>query len=173
MKAVYIHGFAGSIHSDTITNFRKYYPDLEWCPLEVNHIVDESVKKINDFIAANKDVKYLIGSSLGGFYVLCADFLNPMSSLKKAVGLNKYRGRRENGETEFKLTMQDLFRFKAFKPKDTPLTICHYTPHDPNLGEDIKREYQKFFAHAEMTTHLRSHFTDEHYIKHKLKDALL
>ena len=37
-----------------------------------------------------------------------------------------------------------------------------------NLGEDIKREYQKFFAHAEMTPHLRSHFTDEHYIKHKL-----
>jgi hypothetical protein len=113
---------------------------------------------------------------------LCADFsgrkivinpvLNPMSSLKKAVGINKYRGRRENGETEFKLTMQDLFRFKSFKPKDTPETICHYTPHDPNLGEDIKREYQKFFAHAEMTPHLRSHFTDEHYIKHKLKDAI-
>ena len=182
-KAVYIHGFAGSIHSDTITNFRKYYPDLEWCPIEVNHIVDDSVKKINNFIAANPDVKYLIGSSLGGFYVLCADFagrkivinpvLNPMSSLKKAVGVNKYRGRRENGETEFKLTMQDLFRFKAFKPKDTPETICHYTPHDPNLGEDIKREYQKFVAHAEMTPHLRSHFTDEHYIKHKLRDAFI
>ena len=52
MKAVYIHGFAGSIHSDTITNFRKYYPELDWCPLEVDHRVDESVKKINDFIAA-------------------------------------------------------------------------------------------------------------------------
>ena len=74
MKAVYIHGFAGSIHSDTITNFRKYYPELEWCPLEVDHRVDDSVKKINDFIKANADVKYLIGSSLGGFYVLCADF---------------------------------------------------------------------------------------------------
>ena len=107
MKAVYIHGFAGSIHSDTITNFRKYYPNLEWCPLEVNHLVDESVQKINDFLRANSDVQYLIGSSLGGFYVLCADFagrkivinpvLNPMSSLKKAVGVNKYRGRRENG----------------------------------------------------------------------------
>lgn len=178
MKAVYIHGFAGSIHSDTITNLRKYYPDIEWCPLEVNHLVDESVAKINDFIGKNPDVECLIGSSLGGFYVLCADFngkklvinpvLNPMSSLKKAVGINKYRGRRENGEKEFKLTMQDLFRFKAFKPKDTPNTLCHYTQHDPNLGEDIKREYQKFFAHAEMTPHLRSHFTDEHYIKHKL-----
>ena len=99
MKAVYIHGFAGSIHSDTITNLRKYYPDLEWCPLEVNHLVDESVAKINDFIGKNSDVEYLIGSSLGGFYVLCADFngtklvinpvLNPMSSLKKAVGINK------------------------------------------------------------------------------------
>ena len=153
MKAVYIHGFAGSIHSDTITNLRKYYPDIEWCPLEVNHLVDESVAKINDFI---------------GKKLVINPVLNPMSSLKKAVGINKYRGRRENGEKEFKLTMQDLFRFKAFKPKDTPNTLCHYTQHDPNLGEDIKREYQKFFAHAEMTPHLRSHFTDEHYIKHKL-----
>ena len=58
-KAVYIHGFAGSIHSDTITNFRKYYPDLEWCPLEVNHLVEESVKKINDFDSFGELIKWL------------------------------------------------------------------------------------------------------------------
>ena len=118
MKAIYIHGFAGSIHSDTITNLRKYHPQVEWYPIEVNHKVDESVAKINDFIEKNPDIQYLIGSSLGGLYVLCANFaghklvinpvLNPTSSLKKAVGTNKYRGRRENGEKEFKLTMQDL-----------------------------------------------------------------
>lgn len=177
-KAVYIHGFAGSIHSNTVGNLRKYYPDLEWCPIEVNHHPDESIAKINQFIQANPDVKYLIGSSLGGFYVLCADFagrklvvnpvLNPMSSLKKAVGVNQYRGRRENGDTSFRFTMQDLFAFKHFTPHDTPLTICHYTPHDPVLGDDIKRDYRRFFAHAEQTPDLRSHFMDEHYIKHRL-----
>ena len=180
MKVVYIHGFAGSIHSETISFFRKYYPEYEWCPLEVDHRVDVSVQKINDFLAANNDVVALIGSSLGGFYVLCADYagrklvinpvLNPMSSLKKFVGVNKYRGRRDNGDTEFKLTQADIFKFKQFKPKDTPNTICHYTPNDPVLG-DVKRDYKKFFAHAEETPHLRSHYTDEHYIKHKMGDG--
>ena len=68
MKIVYIHGFAGSIHSETISFFRKYYPEYEWCPLEVDHRVDYSVQKINDFLAANNDVQALVGSSLGGFY---------------------------------------------------------------------------------------------------------
>ena len=74
MKIVYIHGFAGSIHSETISFFRKYYPEYEWCPLEVDHRVDYSVQKINDFLSANNDVQALVGSSLGGFYVLCANF---------------------------------------------------------------------------------------------------
>ncbi len=177
-KAVFIHGFAGSIHSNTVGFLRQYYPQVEWCPIEVNHNVEESVAKINQFVKDHPDVKYLIGTSLGGYYVLCADFagrklvinpsLNPTSSLKGAVGTHKYLGRRENGDTEFKFTMQDLFRFKKFPPHDSPNTICHYTPHDPVLGEDIKRDYQKFFAHAEMTPDLESHFMSEHYIKHKL-----
>ena len=182
MKIVYIHGFAGSIHSETISFFRKYYPEYEWCPLEVDHRVDYSVQKINDFLAANNDVQALVGSSLGGFYVLCANFegrklvinpvLNPMSSLKKFIGVNKYKGRRDNGDTEFKLTQADIFKFKQFKPKDTPNTICHYTPNDPVLG-DVKRDYKKFFANAEETPHLRSHFTDEHYIKHKMREGIV
>jgi hypothetical protein len=95
-----------------------------------------------------------------------------MSSLKKFIGVNKYKGRRDNGDTEFKLTQADIFKFKQFKPKDTPNTICHYTPNDPVLG-DVKRDYKKFFANAEETPHLRSHFTDEHYIKHKLGEGIL
>lgn len=182
-KAVYIHGFAGSIHSKTIGDFRRYYSDIEWCPLEVNHNVTESLHIIASFLSTHSDVEYLIGSSLGGFYVLCTNFsgrklvvnpvLNPMSSLKNMVGVNKYRGRRENGDVEFKFTMQDLFRFKKYVPRDTPLTLCHYTPHDPVLGEDIKREYQKFFAHSEMTTDLPNHFMNEHYIKHKMGDIFM
>ena len=38
---------------------------------------------------------------------------------------------------------------------------------------DVKRDYKKFFANAEETPHLRSHFTDEHYIKHKLGEVFL
>lgn len=179
-KAVYIHGFGGSIHSETIGLLHRYYPEVEWFPLEVNHNVDDSMRIINTFLAAHPDIDYMVGSSLGGFYVLCTDFarrklvvnptLNPTSSLKNSIGTHRYRGRRENGDTEFKFTMQDLFRFKRYKPHDTPLTLCHYTPHDPVLGEDVKLEYRKFFAHSEMTPDLQSHFMNEHYIKHKLGD---
>ena len=181
-KAVYIHGFGGSIHSNTVGDLKKYYPQLEWCPLEVNQNVEESVAIINRFLSQNADVEFLIGSSLGGYYVLCADFaghklvvnpvLNPMSSLKKYIGTNKYRGRRENGDTEFKFTMQDLFRFKKFTPKDTPLTVCHYTANDAMLGADMPREYRKFFHNAEQTPDLAGHFMNEHYIKHKLGEVL-
>ena len=182
MKAVFIHGFAGSIHSDVVGNLRKYYPELEWCPIEVSHRADESIEKINDFLKTHSDVRYLIGSSLGGFYVLCADFngrkivvnpsLNPASSLRNSVGTHTYRGRREDGAKTFKFTTQDLFAFRKWKPKDTPLTVCHYTPSDPVLGENIKLEYQRFFAHAEMTPDLSGHFMNEHYIKHKLRELL-
>ena len=69
--------------------------------------------------------------------------------------------------------MQDLFAFKKWKPQDSPLTLCHYTAHDQVLGEDVKREYPKFFAHAEMCGDLQNHFMNEHYIKHALAPLLL
>lgn len=181
-KAVYIHGFGGSIHSETVGNLSKYYPDVEWVALEVDHHVAESVATINNYLRAHSDVDLLMGSSLGAFYVLCADFegrklvinpsLHPMSTLKPCVGVNKWRGRRENGETEFKLTMQDVFAFQRFKPKDSPLTICHYTEHDQVMGEEARREYPKFFHNQEMTKDLKSHFMDEHYIHTKLKEVI-
>ena len=118
MKAVYIHGFAGSIHSDTITNFRKYYPDLEWCPLEVNHLVDESVKKINDFLAANPDVKYLIGSSLGGFYVLCADF----AGRKVVINPEEFAGYDKNNDKIFWMNGDGFHMKKSVVEEE--ITLC-------------------------------------------------
>lgn len=182
MKAVFIHGFAGSIHSDVVGNLRKYYPTFDWVAIEVDHHADASIRKINEFLRENKDVCCMVGSSLGGFYVLCADFegrkvvinpsLNPASTLRNSIGTHTYSGKREDGAKSFKFTMQDLFAFRKWKPKDTPETICHYTPHDTVLGENVKLGYQKFFAHAEMTPDLSGHFMNEHYIKHKLGEVL-
>lgn len=182
-KAVYIHGFGGSVHSETVGNLRKYYPETEWVALEVDHHAEASIRMLNDYLKEHPDVDLLMGSSLGAFYVLCADFagrklvinptLHPNATLKPHVGVHKWRGRRDNGDTEFKLTMQDVFAFSRFKPKDTPLTICHYTEHDQVLGEEARREYPKFFHNQEMTRDLRSHFMDEHYIHTKLAEILL
>lgn len=181
-KVVYIHGFAGSIHSETLGSLHRYYPEIEWIALEMNHKAAESIAKIQTYVDEHPDVDMLIGSSLGAFYVLCTNFagkklvinpvLHPMAALKSKLGVNKYRGRRENGDTEFKLTMPDLFAFNQFKPKDSANTLCHYTEHDQVLGEEARREYPKFFKHQEMTKDLRSHFMDEHYIHSKLGTIL-
>jgi len=180
--ALYIHGFGGSIHSATIGNLKKYYPDVVWDAIEVNHHVDESIRIINTYLYEHPEIDFLFGSSLGGFYVLCVDFngtklvinpvLHPMAALKPFIGVNKYRGRRDNGDTEFKLTMADLFAFNRFHPKDTPNTICHYTEHDQVLGEVARREYPSFFHQSEMCKDLRNHFMDEHYIHTKLGEII-
>lgn len=181
-SALYIHGFAGSIHSNTLGMLHRYYPDVTWHAIEVDHHAQQSVDAIQAYLAAHPDIELLIGSSLGGFYVLCTKFagrklvinpvLHPMASLKPFVGVNKYRGRRDNGDTEFRLTMADLFAFGRLKPADTPLTTCHYTEHDQVLGEMPKREYPSFFHDSEMCRDLRNHFADEHYIHTKLATIL-
>jgi len=179
---LYIHGFAGSIHSSTLANLRHYYPDTIWSAIEVDHHAAESIAAIKAFLDANTNVDLLMGSSLGGFYVLCTPWegkkivinpvLHPMSSLKPFIGINNYRGRRDNGDKQFRFTMQDLFAFNRFKPVDTPNTICHYTEHDQVLGDEARREYPSFFAHQEMTKDLRNHYVDEHYIHVKLKEII-
>jgi len=184
-KIVYIHGFAGSIHSNANGQMRSYHPDFEWCPLEVTADVDASMAIINSYIKANPDVSHLIGSSLGGFYAMCADFsgpklvvnpvLDPMKSLANYVGENEWRGRRENGEKKFKLTKADLFKFKKYNIRKMNLdnVLCHYTEHDQVLGEELKKEYPKVFKHSEMVKELHSHFMNESYIKHRMGEFLM
>ena len=70
-KIVYIHGFGGSPFTQTVGFLNLYYPDYEWCALEVDHHAGASIKKINDFAKEN-EVFAMMGTSLGGFYVLCS-----------------------------------------------------------------------------------------------------
>lgn len=182
MKAVYIHGFTGSIFAPIVEKFRVYYPELEWCFIEVNQNPDESLPKIKQFLDENPDVEYLIGSSMGGFYVLCTEFagrkivINPLLQatkvLRYAVGTHQWRGKRTDGATEFTFTSEDAERFNHYTPKDSPQTVCHYTEHDQVLGEWTKEYYPTFFAHCKMVAELKGHFLSEEYIQHRLCDAM-
>lgn len=184
-KIVYIHGFGGSIHSNATGLMSATYPDFEWCPLEVTTDIDASLDIINKFIADNPDVSHLIGSSLGGFYVICADFagpklvinptVDPMKTLSSAIGEHEWRGRRDNGEKKFKFTKADLFKFKKYNIRKMNLdnVLCHYTEHDQVLGEGLKKEYPKIFKHSEMVKELHNHFMSESYIKSRMGNYLL
>ena len=46
------------------------------------------------------------------YYNMASDFRNRISEPLFVV--NKYKGRRDNGDTEFKLTQADIFKFKQF-----------------------------------------------------------
>lgn len=183
MKAVYIHGFTGSIYSPIVEKFRMYYPELEWCFIEVNQNPDEALPKIRQFLNDNLDVKYLIGSSMGGFYVLCTEFagrkivINPLLQagkvMKYAIGTHKWRGKRTDGATEFTFTLEDAERFNHYTPQDSPQTVCHYTEHDQVLGEWTKEYYPTFFANYKMVPELTGHFLSEEYIQLRLKEAML
>lgn len=182
-KIVYIHGFGGSPFTQTVGFLNLYYPDYEWCALEVDHHAGASIKKINDFAKEN-DVFAMMGTSLGGFYVLCSDFtgpklvinpvIEPMKSLKKSVGTVQYHARRSDGATSFKFTMQDLFEFKKFKFVVDDNVTCHHTEHDELLGDDIKRDYEKIFKNRKMCPKktLPSHIISESYVKHEIAEYL-
>ena len=183
-KIVYIHGFGGSPFTQTVGFLNLYYPDYEWFALEVDHHAGASIKKINDFAKEN-NVFAMIGTSLGGFYVLCSDFIGPklvinpviepMKSLKKSVGTVQYHARRSDGATSFKFTMQDLFEFKKFKFTVNDNVTCHHCEHDELLGDDIKRDYEKIFKNRKMCPKktLPSHIISESYVKHEIGEWLL
>lgn len=182
-KVVYIHGFAGSPHGQTLGILKQYYPQYEWCALEVDHHAATSIKQINDFVK-NNEVKAMVGVSLGGFYILCSDFpgpklvvnpaVSPMKSLKKCVGTVRYNSRRSDGATTFKFTMADLFEFKKFTFTVGENVTCHYAEHDEVLGDDIKRDYEKIFSNRKMCPKktLPSHGLGESYIKEELRSWL-
>ena len=48
-KIIYIHGFGGSPFTQTVGFLNMYYPEYDWCALEVDHHAAASIKKINDF----------------------------------------------------------------------------------------------------------------------------
>ena len=99
---LWIHGFGGKANSDTVKEMiRRYGGQYEFCSIEVNHHALESMRKINDFIHEH-DVAVVAGTSLGGFYAMCADFagckfvvnpvVNPLRELRQFVGIGHCGG---------------------------------------------------------------------------------
>ena len=70
-KILYIHGFRSSAKSSTILNIKANYHHIEVHAFDVTHHPVESIKKIEDYIKEH-DIDILAGTSLGGYYTLCA-----------------------------------------------------------------------------------------------------
>lgn len=181
---LWIHGFAGKANNDTVKAMRKYCPDYEIHSIEVDHHAIASMKKIDAFIDEHPELTLVAGTSLGGFYAMCANtqlpklvvnpVTNPARDLHQFLGMNTYKPGREDGQTDFEFTEEMLHEFSEIKIQSLYNVLCQHTAHDHVLGEDIKKEYHKMFFHIQEIDEktLPNHFLTFNYAKKGLGKAV-
>lgn len=178
-KILWIHGFCGRPNNENIEYMKKLYSQYDIYAIEVDHHAKASLEKINTYIKDN-NVDLVAGTSLGGFYTMCADFdgpklvvnpaMEPIVELRQFIGKNSYKPGRPDGQRGFDFTESMLEEFGELTLQPLNKTICHYTPHDNVLGEDAKQKYKEhFFFLQEMDKKiLPGHFLSKTYIKEVL-----
>jgi predicted esterase YcpF (UPF0227 family) len=152
-KLLYIHGFRSSARSSTILTLREVYRDVEVHAFDVTHHPVESIKKIEDYVATH-GIDILAGSSLGGYYTLCARVeipkiavnpaLNPENSMQYMPEIGhtvEYYNPREDGVQTFTCRPDDLDEFRGIEPFITPVTHIIGSDHDELLG-DMRERYR-------------------------------
>ena len=153
-KLLYIHGFRSSAQSSTILNVKANYRDVEVHAFDVTHHPVESIKKIEDYVAEH-GINILVGTSLGGFYTLCAKVdipkiavnpaINPEDSLSVLPEIGQeveYYNPREDGVQAFTCTLADLDEFRGIKKYITPVTHIIGSDNDELLG-DLREQYKE------------------------------
>ena len=174
-KLLYIHGFRSSACSSTIVGLKANYHDVEVHAFDVTHHPVESIKKIEDYIAEH-DIDILAGTSLGGYYTLCAKVdipkiavnpaINPENSVSILSGIGEeveYYHPREDGVQTFKCTLADLDEFRGIEKYITPVTHIICSDHDEVLG-DLRPQYrelvgERFHESSQMGHRITPEFT--------------
>lgn len=152
-KLLYIHGFRSSARSSTIITLKQVYNDYEIHAFDVTHHPVESIKKIEDYVVLH-GIDILAGSSLGGYYTLCAKVeipkiavnpaLNPENSMQYMPEIGhtvEYYNQREDGVQTFTCQPSDLDEFRGIEPFITPVTHIIGSDHDELLG-DMRGKYR-------------------------------
>ena len=177
---LWIHGFAGRPDNANVQEMRKLYSDYNWYSIEVDHNAKSSMEKINNYIHTH-DVCLVAGTSLGGYYAICAEYsgpklvvnpvVDPVRNLRQFVGENTYKPGRTDGQLNFTFTEAMLQEFALLQPYSFHNVLCHHTVHDQVLGEAIKDDYKRLFYFIEAIDPeiLPSHFMTCHYVKYMNK----
>ena len=151
-KAIYVHGLGSGAASTTVDIVRKVFPDYEWTPVEVNEDPVDSVNIINRTIGQLHPA-FLMGSSLGGLYLMYADMdsceenairiiFNPACDIARVIretigfGTKEYFVPRQDGIQEYVLDESICVRFENF-----------IVGHQPTAG---KRDYAMFSINDEL-----------------------
>lgn len=169
-KLLYIHGFRSSAQSSTILNIKANYLAVEVHAIDVTHHPVESIKMIEKYIA-DQDIDILAGTSLGGFYTLCANVdipkiavnpvINPETSLRHLPEIGQeveYFNPRADGVQTFTCSVEDLEEFVGIEKHITPDTHIVGSSHDEMLG-DLRLQYRQLAG---------DHFHESNQLGHRI-----
>lgn len=176
MKILYIHGFASSPNSKTVSLLKKEFPEFEWHTVEVNHKVEESINKIENYIESN-NIDYLVGTSLGGFYTMYTKTnipkiainpsIRPDINLSKYIGYNEYMNKRDDNESSFILSENHLVDFSTYINENSYVvdnTKCILSEYDEILTVD-ENVMTGIFGKNIIKTNQMNHRISEEFIK--------
>ncbi|MBQ7689829.1 MAG: hypothetical protein IJT30_01355 [Muribaculaceae bacterium] len=146
-RILYIHGFCSSAQTGTVSRLRQVFPDCEVHAIDVNHHPAESVALVERYVAQN-GIGLLVGTSLGGYYVLCASVRCPKVAVNPAtrpdvmlnqpsmMGHLRYFNPRQDGNWYFDFGPENLLEFRGREFHITPDTYIICSDHDELLGDN-------------------------------------
>lgn len=147
-KVLYIHGFCSSAQTATAGRLREVFSDTcEVHAIDVNHHPAESIWRIEEYVAEH-GIELLVGTSLGGYYTLCADVpctkvaVNPATDPEMSLnhpemmGHLRYFNPRQDGNWYFDFGPENLLEFRGIPFHVTPDTYILCSDHDELLGDN-------------------------------------
>lgn len=147
-KILYIHGFCSSAQTGTVGRLRQVLDSsCEVHAFDVNHHPVESIRKIEEYVV-EQGIDLLLGTSLGGYYTLCAHVSCPKVAVNPAtnpeVSLNhpemmgrlRYFNPRQDGNWYFEFGPENLLEFRGIEFDITPDTYILCSDHDELLGDN-------------------------------------
>lgn len=147
-KILYIHGFCSSAQTGTVARLRQVLAGIcQVHAIDVDHHPAPSIARIEQYVAEH-GIDLLIGTSLGGYYTLCADVncikvaANPATDPERMLdqpgmmGRLKYFNPRQDGNWYFDFGPENLLEFRGIAMHITQLTHVICSDHDELLGDN-------------------------------------
>lgn len=180
--ALYIHGLGSGAASGTRSSLSRHLGDYEWISPEVNENPEESIAKINEYVAVFQPA-LIAGTSMGGLYTAyadaCSDTIkiccNPTMNIehtlrKRGYGVHKYNCEREDGSTEYVLNEEVVRRFIEFKKSHSVVlgakNLGVFSKDDEFVGQVETRKNAKMLEEAGFTIYWSDKFG------HRLNDQI-
>ena len=155
MNAIYIHGLGSGASTSAVKAISKLLPQYKWHTLEMNEDLKESVAIIDKAVTDLKP-RLLMGTSLGGLYIMFADLsqvpgckriiCNPACNIAEIIrekigfGVKEYFVPRQDGIQQYVLdedvcrAFERDSRLNLMTPGDASLNFAVFSIHDELIG---------------------------------------